>query len=375
MKIGILTLPLHTNYGGVLQAFALQMVLRNMGYQSEVINFVYPFWPTLKQKIFKVISFLLGRKVIWGYAKKYPLKMAPAEINIKLFINKYMSLSEGVRSYAKMKKIAKKYDAFIVGSDQVWRPKYAQYLDLFFVTFLNKADSRKRIAYAASLGTEQKEYSAKQRAKCGKLIECFQGVSVREKDAVEILTKDYQWNVSPSVVLDPTLLLDSSVYKKIIDCDELKESKKGGVFYYFLDNNDEKKELLKFVCSLKNGTPYTVYQKEPNFFDDVVNPLPAVESWLRGFFSSDFIVTDSFHGCVFSIIFNKPFIVLGNKNRCISRFKTLLENFGLENRMLFSFDKTVAQSICADPINWNFVNQQRILLSKKSIDFLRKNLE
>ena len=375
MKIGILTLPLHTNYGGVLQAFALQTVLCNMGYQSEIINLVYPFWPSLKQKIMKVFFFLLGRNVIWGYAKKYPLKMAPAEKNIKLFINKYMSLSEEVRSYAKMKKIAKKYDAFIVGSDQVWRPKYAQYLDLFFLSFLNKDDSRKRIAYAASLGTEQKEYSIKQRAECGRLIEYFQGVSVREKDAVEILTKDYQWNVSPSVALDPTLLLDTSVYERIIDRYEFKESKKGGIFYYFLDNNEEKKNLLKFVCDLKNRTPYTVYQKEPNFFDAVINPLPAVESWLQGFYYSDFIVTDSFHGCVFSIIFNKPFIVLGNKNRGISRFKTLLENFGLENRMLFSFDKTVAQSICDDEINWNHVNQQRILLSKKSIDFLHKNLE
>ena len=375
MKIGILTLPLHTNYGGILQAYALQTVLERMGYQSEIINLVYPFWPTLKRKIKRIMYFLLGRKVFWEYEKMYPIKMAPAMLNIKPFISKYMFLSNEVRSVKKMKEISKNYDAFIIGSDQVWRPLYAQHIDLFFCSFLKKNDTRKRIAYAASLGTNRKEYNEKQQKKCGNLIKLFHGVSVREKDSVKVLTADYRWAVSPSVVLDPTLLLDKFDYEKIIEQFNRKQSNEGCIFYYFLDNNEEKKELLNFVCLLKKGYPYTVYKKEPNYFDSVIEPLPAVESWLQGFVDSDFIVTDSFHGCVFSIIFNKPFIVLGNKNRGISRFETLLENFNLESRMIFAFDKERIEKVVMEPIDWACVNRKKEILMNESIDFLRKNLE
>ena len=374
MKIGILTLPLHTNYGGILQAYALQTVLECMGHQCEIVHFVYPFWPNWKKILWMVISFLRGKKVDWFYAKKYPKKMAPSMININRFIHKYIVLSDEVRSLSKMKKIAKNYDAFVVGSDQVWRPIYAQYIELFFCSFLKKSDARLRIAYAVSMGTSDREYNEKKQKRCGSLVQLFKGVSVRENDAVDLIENVYRWNVSPVVTLDPTLLLDKNIYKKIIDGAEHRNLNSGKIFYYFLDNNNEKEDLLATVCRLKKRNAFTVYKKEPNYYYDVIEPMPSVEAWLQGFLDSDFVVTDSFHGCVFSIIFHKPFIVIGNKNRGISRFKTLLGNFDLNKRMVYSFDQMCIEKIVSEDIDWNLIDKRKEDLVNKSIDYLQKCL-
>lgn len=111
-----------------------------------------------------------------------------------------------------------------------------------------------------------------------------------------------------------------------------------------------------------------------NLYGDIEKAVyPPVEDWLSAFAEAEMVVTDSFHGTVFSIILNKPFWVIGNEGRGMARFETLLSTFGLEDRMI---DAATVQSVNLDaPINWAPINDKRNELKKASNMFLYKNLK
>ena len=133
------------------------------------------------------------------------------------------------------------------------------------------------------------------------------------------------------------------------------------------------KKVISFVEQELSITAFSVNSK----YEDPNAPLeeriqPPVETWLRGFYDADFVVTDSFHACVFSILFEKPFIVYGNKERGMARFHSLLSIFGLENRLIIN--SATAQKVIAEPIDWNAVNVRKKEWQEKSLNFLKNNL-
>ena len=255
------------------------------------------------------------------------------------------------------------FDAIVVGSDQIWRPMYYQPIANAYLKFAKDWTSIKRIAYATSFGTDKWEYTHEETQECASLVKLFDAVSVRENSAVDLCRKYLE--VEAVQVLDPTLLLSKEDYLKLIDQSKLKKNE--GVFAYFLDVTSSKMDLANRIAKERGLKLYQF--NNPNvdclslhFEKRIQQPI---EEWIAGFRDASFVVTDSFHGCVFSIIFNKPFVVIGNEERGIARLKSLLS--------MLDFDYSVASNIHQlQKIEWN---KTKLILDKYrqiSLSFLRK---
>jgi len=333
-KIGILTLPLNYNYGGILQTYALQKVLKQMGNDVKLINM--PFRRknvTLKMKIKRVISKMLGRyKGYICYEEKLNHWLPFMMTETNKFVEKYIESTIEISSYTDLKPTD--FDVIVVGSDQVWRPgMFQKDISLAYLSFSQSWNIR-RISYAASFGTDLWEYTPEQTRVCSELAKQFDAIAVREKGGV-ILCKE-QLGVDSQHVCDPTLLLDKEDYIRIIHESEIPQSI-ANLFDYMLDVTPEKKELVEYISRDRNLQPFRVDFLDSNIKNSLESYIAQpVEGWIRGFYDAEFVVTDSFHGCVFSIIFRKPFAVVGNRERGLARFESLLGTLGLTDRMILN---------------------------------------
>lgn len=365
MRIGVLTLPLHTNYGGILQAYALQRVLQDMGHDVVLLD-SYPQCPTLKpfplQQMFYLKRLLMKivapHKAIPLFYEKEAIVHYFKKTHIRQFYRQHvLHVPFGVGTTLN----PNDFDVLIVGSDQVWRPMYSPNIFDAYLSFAQSWSHVKRIAYAASFGTAEWEYSDEQTSECRRLAQMFAAVSVREESGVT-LCKEHL-GIDASWVLDPTLLVDPRHYMEHIKRVPRKFSSRM-FFSYMLDETEEKNSIIQHIIE-----SYGYYLIVCKNIDDAANvDLPSVESWLRSFYDAEFVFTDSFHGCVFSIIFNKPFVVYGNVNRGMARFHSLLSQFGLEDRLVTTLEEAVR--VVPLPIDWDRVNNSLSGLRKKSQEFL-----
>lgn len=362
MKIGILTQPLHSNYGGLLQNYALQQTLVRAGHEVETIDWGggSGLHETLYRIKIRVLHTLFPNK--YPQLKYRPNKKERAIIqrNTNHFINTYINHTEAMHSYEEFVKQASKgkYDAYVVGSDQCWRPCYNAFLPSMFLDFVQDKQV-KRIAYAASLGTDKWEFTPQQTAVCVPLAKKFDMVSVREDSGVK-LCKEHL-GVDAVHVLDPTMLLTKEEYIQLIEKE--KEPKSNGtLFNYILDPDAKKSAFIQKVAKAKGLKAFQVLPKcqaEIRTKEDVKKRIedcvfPGVTTWLRAFMDADMTIVDSFHGMVFSIIFNKPFWAIGNVSRGMSRFTSLLKMFHLEDRLLDA--DNLDDVDFSKPINWTMVN-------------------
>lgn len=374
MKIGILTLPLHNNYGGILQAYALQTILKRMGHDAVVIDKSREIKLPIYKRYFQyfkllVRKVLLNRNTIILWDQKYNREYKTISTYTLPFIQQYIKRFIAARDYSNIKQ--GDFDAFVVGSDQVWRPRYfgQNILSNAFLSFAKDWDV-KRISYAASFGTEEWEYTEEQTSECKDWIKKFDAVSVRESSAVK-LCKEYL-GVDALHVLDPTMLLSATDYIQLFKEANTPQSP-GSLMCYVLDETEDKQKVVSNVEETLNLTAFSVNSK----YEVRTAPLkeriqPPVEAWLRGFYDAEFVVTDSFHACVFSILFEKPFVVYGNKDRGMARFHSLLSIFGLETRLVTS--SAEAQNVISVPIDWSLVNAKKKEWQEKSYNFLKNNL-
>lgn len=377
MKIAILTLPLHSNYGGIIQNYALQTVLEKMGHEVYTINVNKPKAkinlakaPLIISK--RLIKKILGRKDGIIFLER---KRNKDELVIKKYLNRFINNKIHLTEPFYLKKDLQRinhmgFDSIIVGSDQVWRIPYAYpNIQTYFLDFI-KNKNIKKIAYSASFGTDEIEFSENQIKECGKLINNFESVSVREKSALDLINNKYRWKCkhAPIQTLDPTMLLSqeeyislSSDYKDILD---------GELFYYILDMTEDKKKVLEQISKDLDYKPFTVKSISDNWFDDVEKQVvPPIEIWLQAFNKAKYIFTDSFHGCVFSIIFNKNFVVYGNEERGLSRFKSLLSLFNIENTLIQS-SNDIQKGY--QEFNWKNINMILEKLKKQDIQYLNQ---
>lgn len=376
MRIGILTLPLHTNYGGILQAYALQTVLERMGHEVVVFDTpnkmpLPPLWKLPLSFVKRTLLKSMGR-IDRIFIERYNNSVQPI---ITKEIQPFIDEKIHRKVFTKFSKLdACDFDAIVVGSDQVWRSIYfipmwfGQPMENAYLSF-TKGWNIKRISYAASFGTDKWEYNEKQTLHSKKSLQMFDAVSVREENGVK-LCKQY-FDVDALHVLDPTMLLDANDYIELFKQKQTHRSK-GNLLNYVLDETNEIENLIKKVSSEKKMITFAVNNP---YEGDNTKPLnrrikPSVETWLRGFYDADFVITDSFHACAFSIIFKKQFIVVGNKERGMARFKSLLKMFGLEERLV---DENVDVNTL-QPIDYNKVYNLYGQLKKKSLLFLSENL-
>lgn len=375
VKVAILTQPLGHNYGGLLQAYALQHYLKSLGCEVQTIDrrvSAQP-GPTIIDQLCNLMRLALGR------IKSMPTKARDAEMWRKLaaFRDTHLSISPELMSEEALRQYFQNvdFDAVVVGSDQVWRPRYSPSLLNFYLNFLNDINSpAKRLAYAASFGVDDWEYPDELSDACGALARRFDAVSVREKSAVA-LCRD-RFGVSAQWVVDPTFLLDIGDYDRLIAA---ADAGRGDdyILTYVLDFAEDKAraatmvgETLQMpVWSIKPHLPISqVPRRQHNSCR-----LVSVESWLRAFRNARFVVTDSFHGAVFSIIFNVPFIAVGNTARGMARFESLLEQFGLKERLVVD-TSALTSALIATEIDWPKVNQRRQALAAEGRAFLARHL-
>ena len=309
MRVGIITLSLENNYGGILQNFALQKVLKDMGHTPMTCRWTgYTSLGFIKAALFSVLKG--GRNfptTPWTYNR--------ARKGLEDFIKQNIDY----RFYRDPNKFLRwfKPEAIIVGSDQVWRPKYNSHLYSAYLDFVNDK-SVKRIAYAASFGVGEWEYTKEQETICSELIGQFDAVSVREQSGVELCEEHL--GVSAQCVLDPTMLLDREVYEDL--CASIPKEDES-ILVYMVDYSEAIKQQAEKL-SQSTGLPIKIIEA-----DKGVTENDSVAKWLAAFRDAKYIITDSFHGTVFSIIFEKNFVAIGNERRGYDRFVSLLGAFNL----------------------------------------------
>lgn len=359
MRIGIVTQPLSRNYGGILQNYALQQTLIKLGhvpYTFDLGNYTWTDWAVLSIKT--IIKKILGRKCDFPQT---PTQNNANERPLRTFVQQKISLITPRLHKLSNEKI-KEYnlEALIVGSDQVWRPMYNYNIEDLFLKFAQDCNV-KRLAYAASFGTGQWEYSDVQTDNCKKMAQKFDAVSVREDSAVG-LCKDHL-NVEAVHVLDPTLLLTSDEYNRLLI--NFPPSASKVLFAYLLDVNEQKVEYVKDYAKFL-GLELVIKSADAR-----LEPNDSIEKWLVNFRDAAYVITDSFHGCAFSVIYNVDFSVIGNPHRGLDRMTSLLNSLDLTDRLV---GDSALEVISQPQIEWNRINERLNALRGYSTMFLKQNL-
>lgn len=369
MKIGILTQPLGHNYGGILQNYVLQERLKEMGYSVETIDFSALFREkrNLKKDVTAIALYLI-KHLIFHPTRSY--NRLPWQDDLK-YMKKFLRKSISLFSCSKSPDIeVPLFDAYIVGSDQVWRPRYTAFsLPWMYCEFLDEGTRLPVVAYAASFGVGEWEYTPEQTEMARRSIRRFKAVSVREASGVRLCREHL--GVNAVHVLDPTLLLNPTDYMALVPKRTLVKVPEGCVGVYILDLTDRKREIVETVCR--------VLGKRPVYFGcrpEGKTKFPSVENWLAHFERSSFIITDSFHGTAFSINFRRPFISIANQARGADRFTSLLDSMGLRERLIDEEALPVSiEELAKTVIDWERVNFRLCSLRKLSMEFLDKALQ
>lgn len=322
-KIGLLTFPLADNYGGTIQCMALYGFLKSLNYEVVLLknNFMYPAWKRIVVSILKNIPI----QNIGGIRKRHENSIFHID-----FIENYFNIrTNDLRNKKDFLNVCDKYDldCVIVGSDQVWRFDYldSYYPERYFLDFV--PDETRKIAYAPSFGNDSWSGSEGFTNRVKFFLERFHLISTREKSG-ERICKEIFGVDNVKMVLDPTLLVGEEFYNRFFD--NSKKVKEKYLVSYILDSNEFKEKTIDFVRRHKG------YGKK---LEMSVDSCVEIKDWLWNIKASDYVVTDSFHGMVFSILFGKNFIVIANKGRGVDRFRSLLELVGLEDRLIFEDEK------------------------------------
>ena len=369
MKIGLLTLPVVYNYGGILQAFALYTSINRLGAECVFLDVDWPVYPYYRRPLTvlkRIVNRVTGKKkseIIPYWRSKRTERIISQ--NTRVFVEKY--IANKTRPIIHFSADLDKYDAYVVGSDQVWRK--SSVLNIYNYLFDFVGSNKKKSSYAASFGVDYWEFSTKATKQIMKYLSEFDTITVRESSAVSMI-KD-KLNLEAHHVLDPTLLLTKEDYNSLLST-ECEENNKSFVFSYILDRNNEKNEAVQILSSFKKIPVVDIMpHSELSYFHSPKDHVYApVEEWLRNFRDCEMIITDSFHGTVFSIIYNKPFYVLTNKKRGNTRMECLLKMFGLSDRMIGNKNEIEIKD--SEEIDWNQVNQLWNNYRSKSLEYLKK---
>jgi hypothetical protein len=272
------------------------------------------------------------------------------------FLNEHIDFTPKVKTFSK-KAFLSDFDAYIVGSDQIWRYSFCKHeIYNVFLDFV-KSSNCKRIAYAASFGSSEWQYPSHVTAKCKELLSMFNAVSVRERSGVE-LCLNYLGTKAVQVI-DPTLLVPLNAYTSLCVEDPIKEKY---LLAYILDITEDRLSYIQKIAELKNLQIKLVTEKRKGGI--------SVTDWLTCFRNASYIITDSFHGTVFSIIFNNDFESLGNSQRGQERFVSLLSSFGL----LYRFNEKLDETLIESTIDWKNVNHLVEKYRNAGLSFLKTAL-
>lgn len=337
MRVGILTLRFHSNFGFIMQAYAMQKVLKEMGHDPyhyytrvEQASFLNRFKQTVKNGIDILVK---GKRTplfyYWPSNKDFEI--------IDQYTNEFIKENIQLTPYFKNIKELSEYDtsnfdAFIVGSDQVWRKRFSLNISTYFFDYV--PNGKLIMSYAASFGIPQLDFTDQEKKVCKELLSKFKIVTVRERDAVDICKKEF--GVDAKCVLDPTLLVKKEVYSHLADRGAILNDGKPYIFAYILEYNDSINQFINEVSEKYNLPVINLLPENYSFSSrSNLNSLvyPPIYDILRGFRDAEFVITDSFHGTAFSIILNKVFSSYIHPHRGSSRITSILSLLDLKDRL------------------------------------------
>lgn len=361
MRIGILTFHIAQNYGAVLQCYALQEVLKEKGYDVEIVDY-RPQSLLNYYKIFNVqrlmscnsLEFVknIVREII-----KMPNRFR-RYVAFQHFINNKLNLSAKIKG----RDIPCYYDVYIIGSDQVWNPKMTDGFDSIYFGNLNFTKGKKvYIAYAVSM--EEQKLGTDDILFIKKSLNNFDFISVREELLAKFLNPLTDKDIK--VVLDPTLLLNRHVWEIIAK----RLIKKKYVLVYQTRTNSN---MLKIANEIAENIDAVVVEVTASLFvsfskNKIQSATP--EEFVGLVKYASFVVTTSFHGTIFSVIFNRPFYCIELGDNFDTRSRSFLSYIGLDKRMIKQDN-----SISFDEIEYDNVNSRLLQLRKESIDYLTKSI-
>ena len=373
----------HNNYGTSLQSYAILKKIQDLGYQVEVIHYnknldlikkIQLIYNMLRCGTFKTSIRTIKEKVNKKLHKKYAENIEIRTQAVNKFKQSYLiPYFKEYNGWEELKKGALNYNLVIVGSDQVWLPisLYSKYYNLLFVP-----DSVPKVSYASSFGVSS--IPKFQRKETGDFLNRFDRIGVREiqgKKIVESLS-----NKKAKVVVDPTLLLTRHEWEKEIEKSSVK-IREPYIFCYFLGTN---KKSIEAVSQLKKNTGLKVisikhmdeYVPSNELFGDEAPYNVSPIDFINYLNNATYVCTDSLHGTIFSILFNKQFMTFyrydpKTKNSRNSRIDSLFKLLNLSSSRLFDGNNILA---IKEEINYQVINIRVEELRKESLDFLKDSL-
>ncbi len=353
MKTGILTF-IHTgNYGAVLQSYAMQTLLNFLGVETEFIDYTCPsiqknhdpkmLWHKsgLKNKLlFPVLYFVYGKR----------LK------NFSKFENEHLKFSPVRYRRDNIASCAERYENFLVGSDQVWNPALTNGDMSYFLDFIS--DDGKKLSYAASMGTADfpKEYEKP----CTDLISSFSCVNVREKSSAQALKAA---GINANSVLDPTLMLNKEHWMRFVG---ERPHKRKYIFMYMPPSDAESVRKIRAYAKENNFDVFR-FQKgiKPTYGFKTLNTLSPTE-FLTWLYHSELVISGSFHGVCFSVLFEKKFLAFSSPTKNLTgRIDDLLSDLCLTEQKFKS-------ELVPSHINYTAVSERLNALRNESLKLLKQ---
>lgn len=350
--INILTIHKEPNYGACLQAYALYRKIEELGGSPRMINLSIDYrhrnYNLLNRILIPINQRLKGYKRCYNIAEKFSRRHCPCQVG-------------DFYTYQDMKSYPwENDDAFIIGSDQVWNPNITGNLaQCYTFSFLDKT-ILKRYSYAASFGHIDSKEKVAEAINIYNLSN-FLKIGVREQFGKNFLS---EYNIPSAVVVDPTLLLDS--YDCLVD---KKPKQKDNILFLSLSDTKEMNDFVDDVAQqLKKSVRKLFGYLQPNYFTN--RKFVSIEEWLSSIASANLVITDSFHATVFSIIFERSFLVFISAPSKEARISNLLQSLGIDTERI----KRPGENLDLDkikPIDFEIVKQNLQSLRKQSVDFLK----
>ncbi|MEG2908006.1 MAG: polysaccharide pyruvyl transferase family protein [Erysipelotrichaceae bacterium] len=363
-KIGVLTLHGADNFGAVLQNFALQQAIIILGYSSETIDYCIPEI----EKEYQVFSTRISKNPLtqikrsfWEFVNYKQAMISKKKYND--FRKNYLRISE--KRYNHNNICEAVYDIFICGSDQVWNKNIIREnnKDVFDLSFTN----RMKASYGASCG------SIKSLIDRLNYIENFSYITVRENELHNFLK---QKGIESTVVCDPTLLIKKEQWEVLIKDINIEHS--NYIYLYYIDDGrEDAAKIAKYIASkinvmIINSKKYDYLSLKNKYGVNTFSDGPL--DFLKKIESSTLVVVSSFHGTVFSILFEKQFVVILHKHTG-TRVQTLLRKLGLEDRIFIDFDDFINRESTFKKIDYSKINITLNEWRKESLEELRKICE
>lgn len=369
MKIGIMTFHASLNCGSMLQAYALQEVLKRK-YQAdvEIINYsnrgqrqYYSLWDS------KCRVYILKKNI---KSLPYWKEMKKTRADYAEFAKKHFNLSGPLmKEYKELEGIDSRYDIVIAGGDQVWNIMCRDADKAYFLAFVKNA---KKIAYSPSLGAMSLKKYAKNPQEYAKYIKDFSKLSVREPNGQRWIKEITGLDVP--LIADPTMLLTADEWSQYVRFEDVKERY---IFYYAFSYNDENNNKIIQSISKKYGLPvYMIDSKswgvsKLNRFGIRLYKKSGPEAFLSLMKNAELVITQSFHGTVFSTLFHKKFWLVRNKvikNKDDDRAKSILHQLGLDDRYVV-YDRLLERD-ALEKVDYEKVEEKIELLRKKAYEYI-----